>query len=311
MKNYINRHQKIKSICRVMNNYPQAFADKPKALALKDEFNQQSEEVSELISKLLRPASTIHRPKQDRQLKLTLALQEFIGMGILLASHLENMPLLDILKHYKKKLHHSAAYNLYEMASHVAEELGKQAQLGVEFGLTTEKLEAFNELVSSYGETLEQTGALLSDRKSGWNQLNNKILSCSKTIRLKIDPFILFNEKEFPEMYKEYVLVRGNRRKKKRVVNTDDTLGDISGVITDSVTGLPLANATINLVDQELAYTTDNDGYYLIDELEPQTYKVSCYAVGYDVPQAVTCELKEGESLLVDFSLVPVNPINN
>ena len=112
-------------------------------------------------------------------------------------------------------------------------------------------------------------------------------------------------------MYKEYVLVRGNRRKKKRVPNTNDNLGDISGVITDSVTGLPLANATINLVDQELAYTTDNDGYYLIDELEPQTYKVSCYAVGYNVPQAVTCELKEGESLLIDFSMVPANPVNN
>ena len=144
------------------------------------------------------------------------------------------------------------------MASHVAEELGKQAQLGIEFGLTAEKLEAFNDLVSSYGETLEQTGALLTDRKSGWNQLNSKILSCSKTIRLKIDPFILFNEKEFPGLYQEYMLVRGNRRRKKRVAATNDTLGDISGVITDSVTGLPLANVTINLTDQELTFTTDN-----------------------------------------------------
>jgi len=70
MKTFINQHQKIKSIGRVMNKYPAAFADKLKAQALIADYSQQSDELSELISQLLRPASTIHRPKQDSQQKL-------------------------------------------------------------------------------------------------------------------------------------------------------------------------------------------------------------------------------------------------
>ena len=294
-----------------MNNYPQAFENKTEALAMKADLNQQSDELTELISKLLRPASTIHRPKQDGQQKLLTVVQEYIGMGILLATHNKNMPLLDILKVYKSKVQYVSSYRLYEIAVHVAEELGKHITLGEEFGLTTERLSGFNEMITGFGETLENTGVLLTDRKSGRNDLNTKVVACSKVIRLKIDPFMIFNEQEFPDLFKDYMLVRGSRKRKKRTAKTDITTGDISGVVTDSVTGLPLANATINILEQETAYTTDADGYYLIDELDASTYNLGCYAIGYNVPQQVVSQLTAGESLIIDFSLVPVNPINN
>jgi len=92
----------------------------------------------------------------------------------------------------------------------------------------------------------------------------------------------------------------------------DPSTGDISGVITDRLTGLPIANVIINLPEHETAYTTDVDGYYLIDEIEAGPYTVSCHASGYDVPEQVTIKLSAGESVIIDFSLVPTaNPINN
>jgi len=312
MKPFINKHQKIKSICRVLNNYPQAFEAKTKALEMKEAFSQQSDTVSELISKLLRPASTIHRPKQDSQQKLRLSLQENIGMGILLATHLENMPLLDILKVYKARITNVSAFRLFEMAAHVAEELQKYAEVGVEFGLTEEKMAAFNSQIADFGEMLDITGAMLTDRRSDWKVLNKQLLLCSKTIRLQLDPFIEFNEKEFPDLFKDYMLVRGSRKRRKRIVTSDPTTGDISGLVTDSITGLPIVNVTINLLEHESAYATDADGYYLIDELEAITYTVSCHATGYDVPEQVKVELAAGESIVVDFSLVPtVPPLHN
>ena len=131
-----NQHQKIKAIGRILNKYPAAFANKLKALAMIAEFNQQSEELSELISQLLRPASIIHRPKQDSQQKLVASLYEFLGMGILLASHLGDMPLLDILKVYKSRIRNVSAYKLFEMAVHVVEELEKKAGLKSKFSYT-------------------------------------------------------------------------------------------------------------------------------------------------------------------------------
>jgi len=311
MQTEINKHQKIKSICRVLNNYPLAFENKPQALAMKETLATQSDELSDLISKLLRPASTIHRPKQESQQKLSAALLEYIGMGILLATHLQNKPLLDILRVYKSRILNVSAYRLYEMAVHVTDELTANAELAVEYGLTAEKLTAFKAQVADFGETLGNTSALLTDRKSGWKTLNKKLLACSQTIRMKLDPFMEFNEREFPDMFRDYMLVRGSRKRRKRVVKNDPTTGEVSGTVTDSITGLPVENATINLLQHETVFTTDADGYYLIDELEAGNYTVTCHATGYAVPENISAQLAAGESLVVDFSLVPVNPLNN
>ena len=309
MKTIINKHMKFKSISRAMNSYPEAFEEKPKALAMKDEFTQCSDDMTEVISKLLRPISTIHRPKQDSQQKFVVATEEYIGMGILLATDLKNMPLLDILKVYKSRIIHVSAFKSYEIAVHVAEELEKQATLAAAFGLTAEKLIAYKALIADFGETLDSTGALLTDRKSGWNDIKKMVVSNSKLLRLQIDPFMIFHEQEFPDLFKDYMLVRGSRKRRKRAIKADSTTGDISGTVTDSVTGLAVANATINVVEQEAAYTTDADGYYLIDELEGGSYTITCHATGYEVPQQVTCEMTAGQSLVVDFSLVPVIPL--
>jgi len=149
-------------------------------------------------------------------------------------------------------------------------------------------------------------------RKSDWNDLRKKLNTCSKMIRLQIDPFIIFNEKEFPDLYKDYMLVRGSRKRRKRILMHDPTTGEISGTITDSVSGLPLGNVTINLLEHESAFTTDADGYYLIDEIEAGNYTVTCHFNGYEVPPAITCAIVAGEALVIDFSLKPlVSPIIN
>ncbi len=311
MQTEINKHQRIKSICRVLNNYPLAFENKSQALAMKETLAEQSDELSTLISKLLRPASTIHRPKQDSQQKLSASLLEYTGMGILLATHLQNKPLLDILRVYKSRIPNVSAYRLYEIAVHVTDELTANSVLAVEYGLTEQKLTAFKAQVADFGETLGNTSVLLTDRKSGWNELNKKLVQCSQTIRLKLDPFMEFNEKEFPDLFRDYMLVRGSRKRRKRVVKSDPTTGEFSGTVTDSTTGLPVENATINLLQHETAYLTDTDGYYLIDELEAGSYTITCHATGFAVPENVSAELAVGESLVVDFSLVPVNPLNN
>jgi len=101
------------------------------------------------------------------------------------------------------------------MALHVAEELQKYAIVAVEFGLTAERLAAFSTQITDFGETLNQTGVKLTDRKSDWNALNRQLLLCSKTIRLQLDPFIEFNEKEFPDLFKDYMLGSGQPQTSK------------------------------------------------------------------------------------------------
>ncbi|MFA5971920.1 MAG: carboxypeptidase-like regulatory domain-containing protein [Lentimicrobiaceae bacterium] len=302
MKQIIFKHQKYKAIGRVLNNYPLAFAEKTKALAMLALFIQYCDDLSELISKLLRPLSTIHRPKQESQQKFTEALSEFIGMGILLATDLKLEALLDILKVYKGMLLKSSAYRRYEIAVHVVQEIEAHAETAAGYGITAEKLTAFSAMVESFGETLENTSGSLTVRRSGRKELERLMLACSKMIRMQIDPFIIFNEKEFPELYREYFLVRGQRKKYKRTVK-EETLMELSGTVTDKALGTPIAGAVLTLAAQDLLMVTDADGYFVFEELPAGTYTLSCQAEGYKLPENATVTLAGAVDIVCDFEL--------
>ena len=309
MNTQILFYQKCKAICRILNNYPQIYNNKTNAIAMIHEFSGETENFSLQISKLLRPASTIHRPKQDVQQKFIVSLKELIGIGILLATHIKDMPLLDIMTIYKRKVLRVSAYKTYEMALDVLAELQNHAEAAMEFGLTDEMLTAFESQIADFGVTLEVTAALLVNRKMGRMDMNKTSSSCSKIIRMKLDPFIIFNEKEFPELYKEYFLVRGGRKRRK-IVPKDENLVDVSGIVTDKVTGLPIVNATITDVEHEVTAITDENGYYLIDELVEGNCHFTCSAPNYEMPSEYPATLVAGESVALDFSLVPVVPQN-
>ena len=68
---------------------------------------------------------------------------------------------------------------------------------------------------------------------------------------------------------------------------------------------MPLANAVINLLTPETIETTDEDGVYMIEELEAGDYTLSCHMEGYEVPAAITVTAAAGENPVVDFALVP------
>ncbi len=306
MKKAILNHQMLKAISRVMTNYPQVFEDKPEAIAMKNLFNQQLDEASAHISKLLRPISTVHRPKQELQKHFITETQKMIGMGTLLATHLGNESLVDLLKYYNRQIRSIAAFKQYELAVHVTEELEPHISLADEFGLSEQKLQAFRELTEEFGDKLENTGIKLEARRSKRFQIDQILKACNLTLRTHIDPFVRFHQKEFPLFYDDYKLIRGFPRKRKRSYTQHDQV-EILGTVTDAATGLPVHNATINLLGFEISAETDIDGYYLIDDLPATKFIVSCFKQGYNIPDQLTIEASKGESLLVDFTLDPVS----
>jgi hypothetical protein len=62
------------------------------------------------------------------------------------------------------------------------------------------------------------------------------------------------------------------------------TTGSISGTITDSATGAPVANATVTATSPSGSRTTTSDskGFYVVQALSPDTYVFSVKATGYE-----------------------------
>ena len=303
MKKEINVHQRFKAISRVMNNYEEAFAEKTEVLAARTAFGSNNDNIGEILSQLLRPVSTVRIPKQDSENRMRKTLSQMIGIGITLATSQDNQPLLITLKNYDMMWRRCSAYQLYEISLHTYEELSKVQELAAANGLTEEKLAAFQKKVQDYGETLDGNDFLLSDRRKSRQDLKKLITGNHKLLRLQLDTFVRFSEDEYQAFYNDYMFLRRRKSPKSKPGTSTEVPAEISGTVTDSVTGFPIANATINIVDYGLIATTDADGTYVLDELEAGTYLVHCYANNYQVPEAVSLTAESGESLVVDFSL--------
>lgn len=305
MKIEINIHQRFKAISRVMNTHDEVFTEKTEVQAARTAFGGNNDKIGETLSQLLRPVSTVRSPKQDSEKRMRKTLSQMIGIGLTLATSQDNQPLLATLKNYDAQWRRCSAYQLYEISLHMFDELTKVKELAAGNGLTAEKLTAFQLKVQNYGETLDSNGFQLSDRRKSRQDLKTLIKTNNHLLRMQLDTFVRFTEEEHPDLYNNYMFLRKRKTAKTKTGTTETDPGEISGSVTDSVTGFPIANATINIVDYSLIDTTDADGYFTLEELEGGTYLVHCFAPNYQVPEAVPVTITSGESKVINFSLSP------
>ncbi len=81
-------------------------------------------------------------------------------------------------------------------------------------------------------------------------------------------------------------------------------LGAIEGYVTDAETGLPVEGATV----QAGNYTaiTDDQGYYIIQDISEATYDISATAQGYHAGSHPGINIPGGQTIRRDFQLQPV-----
>ena len=82
-------------------------------------------------------------------------------------------------------------------------------------------------------------------------------------------------------------------------------LGALQGTVTDGW-GVPIEGAVVTATsvgDVEYQDTTNSDGYYIIPEIQEDTYNVSCFAAGYNIPATQTAVIVGDETTTVNFNL--------
>ncbi|HPG34671.1 MAG: carboxypeptidase-like regulatory domain-containing protein [Lentimicrobium sp.] len=309
MRREIKRHQKYKVLQITLDNHMQAFEGNQQALAILNSFNEKNNQLAELLPKVTRPVSTLYRPKMNNQAAFVKMLRNVIGMAIAVAAHTGNENQLHTWKLYRKQSYKASAYLLYSMATHLSEELAAQTEILHGLGFTVEKLETFNQMISDFSILVDETRHLLNLRSTDWVSVNSCLKECNNLVTNQIDPLIKSKELDFPGLYNEWQ----NQRKTKKSKKSDSSLPkadfDISGTVTDTVTSRPVPYAIVSLTQQGTVTETDEDGYYIFDELMPGAYTLNCYAPGYNVSDTVPVTL-DGESLVVDFKLSPNQLLN-
>lgn len=298
---------RIRSINRVLQNHNEVFENKPSALALRLELKDKSDEVETAISTLLRPINIIRKPRQVSRENLIEVLQEFTGIGKALGLKDGDRIFFALMATYRRKIKNASYYKLCEIARQVKTAMEQNAEAAAGFGISAEKITAFDDLITSLNTSMEDTDNTLTDRRAGRNVLKVKLTSCSQLIREQLDAFAKLNQKEFPDFYTDYTGVRGKTSYRRRTAG--EVVYEISGTVTDKATGQPLENAIVNVLGYDTAATTDADGYYLLEDLVAGSYSLTCQALAYEFPTPVAVTLANEEPVQLDFALtaVPAN----
>jgi hypothetical protein len=89
------------------------------------------------------------------------------------------------------------------------------------------------------------------------------------------------------------------------------TQGLISGRLVNSVTGRPVANATVSYTGSAASGTSVSDarGYYYILSVSPGTYLVRAAAPGFQAQEVQELELRVASRIELDFRLRPLNDV--
>ena len=81
------------------------------------------------------------------------------------------------------------------------------------------------------------------------------------------------------------------------------TTGKITGMVTDSKTGEPLAGVNVLVEGTYLGAATDLDGYYVILNVPPGSYKLSASFVGYTVSSVLDVRVNIDQTTTINFKL--------
>ncbi len=306
MKTKIQTHQKLRSVGRLLENHPQIFVNKKDAETDRIQLNQMLDEASGIISNLLKPISFVHGPKQEQQKIFEIKVIKFIGMGMILADHLKNSSLQDLLETYRKRIRVVSSYKKFEIANHLKDEIVKYQEIANSYGLTAEKIEEFSQLTESFKETLEVTDTNLFERRVSHKELKKLLRESNQIVKMRIDPLASFLEYSHPAFYDEYMLLRGRRSRRKKKTLSQQLGVEILGTVTKAGTTETISGAVITIISHELVTKTDIDGYYLFDELPAAAFVISCHYQGYMLPEQVVVTASADESLVVNFVLTPV-----
>ena len=305
MKKMVFRYQKYFQIDRLFTEYETLFESHTADQEAKAIFSAKLTEMAAIISYLMQPMSPQYNVRKSSREALRDQARLLTGRGIALANKLQDEQLGYLLQGYHRVILNANSFELKEVSRHIYTKLLAHAELLIDFGLSTEQLTAFMNMAESFDAKEEQTINSLSLRKAKREQLKLLLKESFLMLMQQFDSFALLQKDSAPEFYSRY---QSLRRREPVHRSKDVHLGssDISGVVRDGQSGALIANATVNLLEHSFVMITSSDGLYFLEELPLGSYTVSCHAPGYAVPEVVTVELGNDDSVVINFDLQAV-----
>jgi hypothetical protein len=293
--------QKFNAIKRVLENHSSTFDGKPNAIAFRDRFYSKSLELSNRLNNLVRPVNSFYAERKSQRENLQNQLRRMTEFGIMLAKGTQNSAMLAAFTRYKKMINTTSAKMMLQVAHDELSLINSQMAAAQALGLDSSFMDGFEEMLTGYQQAFNTTQNQLDVRRAERDAVNTLIKECNTILRFELDQFVRFNAPENQVLAKNFQRLRRVKRASSKSGN--NMTSDITGTVSDTTTGLPVAGALVKIIEQGWSVTTDADGDFLFDELPAGHITLSCHAPGYEVPEIASFELGLNDHVVWNFQL--------
>ena len=295
--------QKFNAIKRVLENHSSAFDGKPNAIAFRDRFFSKSLELSNRLNNLVRPVSSFYAERKTQRENLQNHLLRMTDFGIMLAKGSQNIAMLNTFTRYRQMIKTTSAGMMIQVALDELSLINSQMAAAEALGLDSSFMDGFDEMLAGYQQAFNTAQNQLDVRRAERDAVNTLIKECNAILRFELDQFVRFNAPENQSLAQNYQRLRRTKRSGSNSGSNIPESSDIIGTVSDAGTGLPVAGATVKLIEQGWTITTDGDGDFLFDELPAGHLTMSCHADGYEVPEIAAIDLGLNDHVVWNFQL--------
>jgi len=240
--------------------------------------------------------------KQKNQKKRALAKKAKVIVGGLksLATNTNNQTLFEKVDYSFSQILKTADNEIDKRCTAILEKANEHAAALADYGITTEKIQAFSDAIEDYRPWARKHQSAVSQRKTATADLRELFKKGGKLLRNDLDELMDQFESTHPDFYSDYHNARKivNRGIRHRLNNA------LSGKVTgpDGVT--PIEKATVRLVNANRQTETTELGNYTFDQAPDGQYIVEVTKEGM-APFTSTVLLLKEKPMVLNVSLQP------
>ena len=167
-----------------------------------------------------------------------------------------------------------------------------------EYNISADKVTALSDLVKKYNDEKPRPRNAVSQRSVHATELKALFRTADDILKNQMDKMIASFKLSDAPFYGPY-------KKNRTIVDARRTATQIKGTITNSVTGLPIHDAVITVIENGNTVHSGEDGKYSIKPLLPGKYSIVISKTGFGPKTVTDVVAKLGQITTVDLSLVP------
>lgn len=169
----------------------------------------------------------------------------------------------------------------------------------IPFGVSAAKITDLDTAITNYNTAVPGPRNAVSNRVSVKDSMKELFTDADQLLKERADKLALQFKTTEPEFYAAY---RSNRI----IVDAATSSTQVTGIITNSVTGDPVFAVTIQVQGQTYNTTTDANGEYSLKIPVPGTYNITYTKTAYEVSTQVNVTVTLGNTTPLNLQMVPL-----